>query len=179
MRPPDCLDTSIRWLIRPRKTQIALAYVYWLQNTCWDVSVFWVHASTAERFRQGFMSIAKECDIPGHDDPKADVLSLVKTWLRRKERGRWLMVIDNADDTDIFFQSPAGSASEGNLARYIPECGHGSVLIMTRNKQTGSRFMQGKLPIEIGKMEEGEADQLIRAVLHKGVSAVHLTGRYR
>ncbi|KAK3896357.1 hypothetical protein C8A05DRAFT_20645, partial [Staphylotrichum tortipilum] len=32
------------------KTQIALAYAYWLQDECPDVSVFWVHASSAERF---------------------------------------------------------------------------------------------------------------------------------
>jgi hypothetical protein len=37
--------------------------------------------------------------VPGHDDPKIDVLTLVKRWLERKDCGWWLIVIDNADDT--------------------------------------------------------------------------------
>jgi hypothetical protein len=65
------------WLIQDRKTQIALTYVYWLQQKRPEVSVFWVHASSAERFRQAYLSIAKEYSILGQDDPKADVLSLV------------------------------------------------------------------------------------------------------
>src|SRR5690606_7359904 len=93
-------------LIYARKTQIALAYVYQLRQRCPEISVFWVHASSAERFRQAFASIAQECQIPGYDDPEVDILQLVKAWLEQKHRGRWLMVIDNADDTRTFFGRP-------------------------------------------------------------------------
>ncbi|KAB5513496.1 hypothetical protein GE09DRAFT_1179745 [Coniochaeta sp. 2T2.1] len=153
------------------KTQIALAYAYWLQQTRSEVSVFWVHASSAERFRQAYASIAEECEIPGHDDPKVDVLSLVKRWLEGKDRGRWLMVIDNADDTQVFFGRRAGPATadtsglEGKVGSYIPECAHGSVLVTTRNKEIGSRLANGKRPIEVGQMDEDESDQLLRAKL--------------
>ncbi|KAK7416237.1 hypothetical protein QQX98_005308 [Neonectria punicea] len=34
-----------------------------------------------------------------------------------------------------------------------------------RNKQAGSRIAQGKLPIEVGRMSDNEADQLMRAML--------------
>ncbi|KAK4031516.1 hypothetical protein C8A01DRAFT_21269, partial [Parachaetomium inaequale] len=81
-----------------RKTQIALAYAYWLQRPRPEASVFLVHASNAERFRQAYVYITQECQVPGYDDPKADVLLLVKAWLERKEHGLWLIVIDNADD---------------------------------------------------------------------------------
>jgi hypothetical protein len=154
-----------------RKTQIALAYIYWLRETCPEVSVFWAHASNAERFRQAFASIAQECHIPGYDDPKTDNLQLVKMWLERRDRGRWLMVIDNADDTQLFFRSnreldnadPLGQ--EGNLGRYIPECAHGSILVTTRNKQTGIRLAKGRAVIEVGKMAEHESDRLLRTML--------------
>ncbi|KAJ9131272.1 Kinesin light chain [Coniochaeta hoffmannii] len=153
------------------KTQIALAYAYWLQQTRPEVSVFWVHASSAERFRQAYAFIAEECRIPGHDDPKVDVLLLVKRWLEGKDRGRWLMVIDNADDTQVFFGRRAEPATidMSGLARkvgsYIPDCAHGSVLVTTRNKETGSRLANGKRPIEVGHMDEDESDQLLRAEL--------------
>ncbi|KAH7123390.1 hypothetical protein B0J13DRAFT_153463 [Dactylonectria estremocensis] len=157
------------------KTQIAIAYVYWLRQTCPDVSVFWVYASNAERFHQAYSSIAQECDIPGYDDPKVNVLSLVKTWLETKYRSRWLMVIDNADDTELFFRSqqggdkahpsPSPTNAEGNLSRYIPKCAYGSILITTRNKQAGLRLAPGERPIEVSGMTDSEADQLVRAML--------------
>lgn len=43
----------------------------------------------------------------GSDDTKADILSLVQTWLERKDSSRWLMVIDNADDTQLFLDNMA------------------------------------------------------------------------
>ncbi|KAK3371035.1 hypothetical protein B0T24DRAFT_304761 [Lasiosphaeria ovina] len=158
------------------KTQVALAYVYWLQEMCPEVSVFWVHASSAERFRQSYASIAQECQVPSYDDPKMDMLLLVKEWLERQDCGRWLMVIDNADDTQVFFGQPADpinnstSGPDGNLGRYLPESTYSTILITTRNKQTGLKLTQGKGSIEIGKMNEDESSQLLRTALN-GVSA--------
>ncbi|KAL5610516.1 hypothetical protein FOBRF1_006633 [Fusarium oxysporum] len=156
------------------KTQVALAYVYWLREKCPDVSVFWVHASNGERFRQSYASIAEECDIPGHDDPKVDVLVLVKDWLEKRFKSRWLMVIDNADDTQLFSQPQyiqdsikapiSATGADGGLGRYVPECTHGSVLATSRNKQTALRICQSKRPIEVNRMTDGEADLLMRAI---------------
>jgi tetratricopeptide (TPR) repeat protein len=99
------------------------------------------------------------------------VLLLVKAWLERTDRGQWLMVIDNADDMQLFLgqhMGPANASSsshEESLGRYLPECPHGAILVTTRNKQAGSRLTKGKRPIEVGKMDEGETDQLLRAHL--------------
>jgi tetratricopeptide (TPR) repeat protein len=115
------------------------------------------------------VAIAQECHIPGYDDPKIDVLPLVKAWLEGKEHGHWLMVIDNADDTQVFFgsQEPenASAPSRGNLGRYIPECAHGSILVTTRNKQTGVRLAKGQEIIEVAKMDNDESGQLVRTKL--------------
>ncbi|KAF7552766.1 hypothetical protein G7Z17_g4097 [Cylindrodendrum hubeiense] len=148
---------------------IALAYVYWLQEIHPEVSVFWIHASNAERFRQGFAYIAQECEIPGYDDPRSDVLQLVKVWLEKKNRGRWLMVIDNADDTQVFFSQQPESANTPShhhqLGRYIPECAHGALLVTTRNLEAGSRLTMGNPPIGVGNMDESESVQLLRTRL--------------
>jgi tetratricopeptide (TPR) repeat protein len=156
-----------------RKTQIALAYVYWLRETQPDLSIFWVHASSVGRFRQAIAFIAQECQIAGYDDPKADILSLVKAWLERKEHGRWLMVIDNADDTQLFFSPPEEAQSTevtdqgARLGHYVPECAHGSILVTTRNKQVGLRLSKGASPIEVTKMDDDESVQLLRARLEE------------
>ncbi|KAL7936536.1 hypothetical protein V8C35DRAFT_295770 [Trichoderma chlorosporum] len=153
------------------KTQLALAYVYWIQETCPDVSVFWVHASNADRFRAAYASIAEKCGVPGREDPTSDILTLVKRWLEEQVKMQWLMVIDNADDIDAFFSSQRSDAPDAQLlqsdklARYIPDCNHGSILITTRNKQVGIKFGQGKPPIEITKMTDEEAHQLVQSIL--------------
>jgi tetratricopeptide (TPR) repeat protein len=161
-------------LIGARKTQIALAYAFWLRETHPEVSVFWVHASNRERFRQAYSFIAQECQVPGYDDPKTDVLPLVKRWLERKDCGRWLMVIDNADDTQLFFgqqgECETDNTHQETLGRYLPECSHGAILVTTRNKQTGSRLTKGKRPIEVGRMNDDETAQLLHTRLD-GVDA--------
>ncbi|KAL2197093.1 hypothetical protein P885DRAFT_68976 [Corynascus similis CBS 632.67] len=136
-----------------------------------DMSVFWVHASNAERFRQAYASIAQECRIPRHDDPKIDILTLVKRWLERNDYCQWLIVIDNADDIQLFFGQQGGSElndspnDKGNLEQYLPKCRHGAILVTTRNKQVGVKLTKGKHLIEVGKMDEGETNQLLRTSL--------------
>jgi hypothetical protein len=42
-------------------------------------------------------------EIPGQDNPKTNILQLVYQWLYEERNGRWLMILDNADDGHIFF----------------------------------------------------------------------------
>jgi hypothetical protein len=136
--------------------------------------MFWIHASNAQRFRQAFGEIAQQCHVPGCDSPQADVLLLVKKWLERAEQGQWLMVIDNADDTQLFFPSQPDKGSihgdrvaesESGLGRYIPECSHGSILITTRNKQTGLRLTRGRSLVEVREMTASEANSFLHTTL--------------
>ncbi len=70
-----------------------------------------------------------------------DVIPLVKSWLEEKDAGQWLMVVDNADDYQLFFGRPAevvdasASSYKGNLGNYLPECAHGSILVTTRTNR--------------------------------------------
>ncbi|OBS25749.1 hypothetical protein FPOA_06284 [Fusarium poae] len=156
------------------KTQIALAYSRWLQGVSKNTSVFWVHASSTERFSEAYTKIAKAYKIPGHDDPSFDALSTVKDWLESDESGQWMMIVDNADDMQLFFPQPAdmpnskSGEEDDSLAKFMPECAHGTVLVTTRNMQVGSRLLKGKRPIEVEKMDEYEATQLLRQGLHQG-----------
>ncbi|CZR48374.1 uncharacterized protein FPRO_12984 [Fusarium proliferatum ET1] len=154
------------------KTQIALSYAYWTQEVSQDTSVFWVHASSVEKFSEGYASIANECRILGYEDATFNALSTVRDWLESKESGKWLLVIDNADDMQLFFPqnepSKLKANTETSMGQFIPQCPHGNVLITTRNMQVGSRLTKGKFPIEVGKMDENEATQLLRQGLREG-----------
>ncbi|OCK78249.1 hypothetical protein K432DRAFT_302411, partial [Lepidopterella palustris CBS 459.81] len=84
---------------------ITLDYAYWVKAEFPEVSVFWVHASNAERSHQAFSQIAVSCQIPGYKDPKTDIVKLVKAWLERKDQRPWLMIVDNANDIEVLFSS--------------------------------------------------------------------------
>lgn len=157
------------------KTQIALAYAYWIRDKHPDTSVFWVHASNADRFRAAYAFIAEKCEVPGRENPQADILLLVKRWLEAQNKMHWLMIIDNVDDIELFFPSqrsdlPDAHQQVDKLARYIPDCNHGSILVTTRNKQVGVRFDQGSPLIEVTKMRDDEAHQLVQGILKTEVS---------
>lgn len=102
------------------------------------MSTFWVHASNATRFEQGYRNIAAVAKIPGRDDPKCDILELVQKWLCDETNGSWLMVLDNADDIDTFFNT----FGHIPLVDYLPSVSHGSILITSRN-QTAARNIVG------------------------------------
>jgi hypothetical protein len=75
--------------------------------------VFWVHASSAARFEEGYRKIAERVKIVGWDNPEADTLRLVNNWLCDEANGRWFMIIDNTDDASIF-SHPVGETKIGD-----------------------------------------------------------------
>lgn len=77
--------------------------------------MFWVHASNGARFEEGYRKIAGRVKLHGWDDSRADILWLVSNWLCDRSNGRWLMIIDNADDADVFSNvSRARPITEGS-----------------------------------------------------------------
>ena len=92
----------------------------------------------------------------------------MKRWLERKDRGQWLMVIDDVNDPQVFFdQSMAVSASSQreDLEHFIPQCAHGSIIVTTRNEQVSLSLPKGTLSIEVREMHENESEELLHAML--------------
>ena len=72
-------------LIRYRKTQDVLEYVYTLKDS--PVSVFWVYAGSKARFEQDYRKLAKLVGLPECDDPKQDIRPIVKDWFESPKSG--------------------------------------------------------------------------------------------
>lgn len=155
----SCADIVI-----PRKTQIAIEYAWTLHQEAPDLAIFWIRASSADRFVQSYTQIASQFQIPGFDDPSKGKLELVRDWLVSYP-SRWLLVIDNADDSSVLFgdgkpssaadalspeeraESTTRSKSPGRaspLCQYIPESPNGTILLTSRNKQVASNFLRGR-----------------------------------
>ena len=133
---------------RTRKSQIAIEYCYRFKDLHPDWNIFWVHAATKERFEQAFKAIARNCKLPGWDDPAKNSLDLVYDWLSVETS--WLMIIDNADDKDVFFDQRPTHVSQNQtesqrstlpLVLYLPQrSGKGLMLITSRNRNAAFRL---------------------------------------
>jgi hypothetical protein len=131
--------------------------------------VFWLHASTKARFKEAYRGIADRLELPGRNDRNVDVLRLVSNWLGDVVNGRWTMVLDNADDIEVFYPKRTGTGDEPSgtetapLAVYLPQSRNGSMLITSRNKDAAARLTEGYKNIkEVHAMDESQALQLLR-----------------
>lgn len=156
----------------PSKSQIAIELAYQIHTEFPEVSVFWVHASNIDRFREGYYNIVKECGISGREDEKSDKMTLLKEWLE-KEHKNWLFIIDNVDEASLLaskgkFSSQSKTGSEPSILGYLPDSPHGSILITTRNRAAGLNFTINRSsdPIEVNTMTDEESSCLIKAALH-------------
>jgi tetratricopeptide (TPR) repeat protein len=124
--------------------------------------VFWAHASNTARLEQSFREIADQVKVRGRKDPQADVFKLVHDWLRDAKNGRWLLVLDNADDAAVLSPTHGGAL---HLSRCIPWSRHGSVLVTSRTKRAARQVVEDSDIIPIEPMHDAAAHALLRKKL--------------
>ncbi|KAK3613079.1 hypothetical protein LTR22_028314, partial [Elasticomyces elasticus] len=84
-------------------------------------------------------------------------------WLRDERKGRWLIVLDNADEAGFLIErdSRTGRVLFGSL----PACEHGSVLITTRSETAALRLVNWSEMIAVRPMDEDHALVLLEKKL--------------
>ena len=133
--------------------------------------MFWVDARTQTRFEISYRSIAGQLGLPNRNDPNTDILQLVKNWLCDEVNGPWIMVLDGAEDVNVFYPTwnrEAGlelhqsNYSSRSLEAYLP-IDHGSILATSQSQNAALRLVgSSKYVKEVPLMDESHAIQLIR-----------------
>ncbi len=158
----SCQTILLTWATSSSKSQLAIEFAHQVAERSADKWVFWVHAGTRTRVEQGFRSIAEAVKLPGRNQSNADISSLVSGWLSNERNGRWVMILDSADDIDVFYGEAANTADGRPLASYLPQSGHGSILVTTRNRNLASRLVGDHRDIiSVGPMTERNALLLV------------------
>ena len=143
--------------------------------------MLWLHASNAARFEQSVQSIVDRLSIPGRRDPKADFFGLLEMWLRDRRKGRWLLILDNADDASFLREPPLSSKGTGNGVHdgvsmpvcldYLPVCDHGSILFTTRSRDAATELVDDRDIVAVPPMDEQHAKILVEKKLGRDNSA--------
>ncbi|KAK2024242.1 TPR-like protein [Colletotrichum zoysiae] len=157
------------------KSQLAVNYAHEVQQASPDTYVFWVHAGTRERFEEAYRAIANRLQLPSRSDPNVDVVRLVYDWLCAEENGQWLMVVDNADDVNVFYPKPnavqcgaSASRTDQPLASFLPQSSNGKILVTSRSRDVAERLTGGSRSVlSIEAMDEDQAHQLLRKKLQE------------
>jgi tetratricopeptide (TPR) repeat protein len=154
-----------------RKSQIAIEYAYRYHAAHPQSHVFWVYAANAARFDQAYKDIARKVKLPRVDDPDVDVCELVSDWLNDNDSREWLMILDNADNRDLFLQ-PVNSEvpkqvtmMKKPLIDYLPIklTSKRSLLITTRNRLLGEIISNENPCTEVRPFAFQEAKELLRS----------------
>jgi tetratricopeptide (TPR) repeat protein len=122
--------------------------------------VFWVPAMSQESFKLAYREIGVRLRIPGISDNNADVKRLVKETLSLGDVGDWLMIVDNADDSQVLVGVDNESHESARLIDYIPHSNKGAVLFTTRSRKAATDLTQTDV-LQLNDMGKAEARQLL------------------
>ncbi|KAF9778546.1 hypothetical protein IL306_003655 [Fusarium sp. DS 682] len=142
------------------KSQVAIHFAHSIHDESPQTNIFWVHASSRPRFEEGYRAIAEKMKLPKRDDPNTNILALVHDWLQADESGSWLMILDNADDVNLFY--PKGAAGRP-LVSFLPRRNNGTVLITSRSLDVAERLTGSHRNIfQVTTMDEIQGLQLFK-----------------
>ena len=137
-----------------------------------SLSVIWILASTVECIELALRGIARKRRLPGWESPAADPLGLVSEWL--SSFGSWLLLLDNTDETNVFFgsQPRTGLSNRQYQSTGLPMIEHllrtmqGRVLITSRSRNTSFRLINDAENImDIPCLSEDESVALLSRML--------------
>ena len=125
------------------------------------------------RFEQSYRDTANVLKLPGSDDPQVDVLQLLSRWLADEGNGPWLLILDNADDANMFSYAIPQPANQQKLdsfkqplLAYIPQTTNGSILVTSRNTDSAYKLTgDHRCIIQVGPLDTSEGLSLLKTKL--------------
>ena len=100
----------------------------------------------------------------------AEVLRLVCEWFSSSKTGRWLMLLDNAYNLNMFSVSKVGALQ---LKGALPQSDSGHLLITSRTEQVLFELMDGgkECVVPVTPMTPKEAERIFRSLLPNDYSS--------
>jgi tetratricopeptide (TPR) repeat protein len=152
----DCQKLAIVGLGGVGKTQVALQFAYWAREHRPEYAVLWVSALSRASFEQAYLQLGKAFNVP-IDDKDEDPMETVRQYLSSVAAGKWLLIVDNADDRELLIESD-------DIYHYLPESETGVTVFTTRSMDIGIS-VAGSDIIELHEMDEEEAKKYLEKVI--------------
>ncbi|GAB1193762.1 hypothetical protein APSETT444_002990 [Aspergillus pseudonomiae] len=137
------------------KTQIALEYAHILRERHPDCAIYWIPVTNIESMLEAYLQIAKELQISNVGNDIEGIQSIVQHRLSQESSGKWLLVLDNADDISFWADKTKDTAGSS-----LPKSRHGSILFTTRSHKTAAGLV-GRNIVTVKAMNNELAKNLL------------------
>ena len=134
------------------KTQTVLEFAYSVKYDWPDFTIFWIPALSMESIEQACSEIMRILKLPEVTDDTEDAKELVRQYLSSDNAGKWLLIVDNADDSNLLF---GGGQQAQGLADFLPQSETGFILFTTRYQEIAVRLESDV--VEVKEMNNQEA----------------------
>jgi tetratricopeptide (TPR) repeat protein len=155
----DCRELSLLGLGGTGKTQVALQFAYHVKETRPRYSVFWMSAVSMASFEQSCLGIAEKLGILQAKNQEEEPKELLKQHLSSSRSGRWLLILDNADEPNIFF----GNKWSRGIASYLPKSEKGLIVYTTRTPEVAEQTCRDI--IEVRAMNRQDSMEFLKKSL--------------
>lgn len=145
------------------KSRLAIEVANIIRQQQQHRSVFWVQCSDLASFERDCRGIAKTLKMPVADDPKVDIKSALKN-LGESVTGEWLIILDNADDEELWSDRSTKASNIVPLLDYIPRSQHGSVLVTTRSHKIAVKIAAQNV-VRLNDLAEKAAYTMLKELL--------------
>ncbi|KAE8363797.1 P-loop containing nucleoside triphosphate hydrolase protein [Aspergillus caelatus] len=141
------------------KTQVALEVAHRIRDRDKECSVFWVPCISNEMIEQTFLNIAQILGL--HDVKPVDVKEQTKIYLSSERAGKWLLIFDNADDTEMWVSANNAIPS---LEDFLPQSDQGHILFTTRNGELAVDLTASNI-IALPDVDKETASNILESLL--------------
>ncbi|KAH7230886.1 phosphorylase superfamily protein [Fusarium tricinctum] len=144
------------------KTQVALQLAFWVKENKPDYSVFWMPALSMAGFEQECVKLVRALGIRCSEGD--DAKDAVRQHLSSKEAGNWFLIVDNADDVEIFHKL---THSGGGILDFLPSSDNGRTLFTTRSRKVASVVAKTTLETLLPMHQEEATGLLEKSLIDK------------
>lgn len=141
------------------KTQVVLELAYRLREMQPECSIFWIPSTSIESVEQAYLAIAQLLELEAVKT--AEAKTRVQSYLSQEIAGQWLLIFDNADDSDMWMSSSDRSPA---LKTFLPHGEAGHVIFTTRNRKLAVKLASSEI-VSIPEMDEETATKTFQKAL--------------
>ncbi|CAG8001826.1 unnamed protein product [Penicillium nalgiovense] len=143
------------------KTQLVLELAHRVRERC---AVCWIPVNSLANLQTAYRKVAQNLGLPGCDEIGVDILEIVRTYLSDETIGPWLLILDNADDIELWTSPLKSEAGAKRLIDYMPRSRHGAIIWTTRDRKVATGVARENV-VTVRQMDESGASEMMRKYL--------------
>jgi tetratricopeptide (TPR) repeat protein len=143
------------------KTQLVLELAHRVREKC---AVCWIPVNSLANLQTAYRKVAQNLRLPGCEEGGVDILELVQTYLSDETIGPWLLVLDNADDIELWTSPLTSEDGSKCLIDYMPRSRHGAIIWTTRDRKVATAVARENV-VTVPQMDESGASEMMQKYL--------------